>query len=178
MPVRARVPDAMSVSSLHDLFVHDLEDVYYAENELLDALSKLAEQTDDEEIAQAFRDHREETEGHVDRLDQVFEKLGQEPEREECEGIEGLITEHEEFLEMDSDQDVLDLHNLVAAQKTEHYEIAAYGNLAVIADRLGEDEIGDILHETLEEEEAALDKVATLTEEFDIQRMTGAASDD
>ncbi|PSP70677.1 hypothetical protein BRC70_05435, partial [Halobacteriales archaeon QH_6_68_27] len=70
----------MSVSSLHDLFVHDLEDVYYAENELLDALSELAEQTDDEEIARAFRDHREETEGHVDRLDQVFEKLGQEPE--------------------------------------------------------------------------------------------------
>ena len=168
----------MSVSSLRDLFVHDLEDVYYAENELLDVLSELAEQTEDEEIAQAFRDHHEETEGHVDRLDQVFEKLGQEPEHEECEGIEGLITEHEEFLEMDSDQDVLDLHNLVAAQKTEHYEIAAYGNLAVIADRLGEDEIGDILHETLEEEKAALDKVAMLTEEFDVQRMTGAASDD
>ena len=168
----------MSVSSLRDLFVHDLEDVYYAENELLDVLSELAEQTEDEEIAQAFRDHREETEGHVDRLDQVFEKLGQEPEHEECEGIEGLITEHEEFLEMDSDQDVLDLHNLVAAQKTEHYEIAAYGNLAVIADRLGEGEVGDPLHETLEEEKAALDKVATLTEEFDVQRVTGAASDD
>ncbi|PSP52980.1 hypothetical protein BRC60_00445 [Halobacteriales archaeon QH_1_68_42] len=168
----------MSVSSLRDLFVHDLEDVYYAENELLDVLSELAEQTEDEEIAQAFRDHHEETEGHVDRLDQVFEKLGQEPEHEECEGIEGLITEHEEFLEMDSDQDVLDLHNLVAAQKTEHYEIAAYGNLAVIADRLGEGEVGDLLHETLEEEKAALDKVATLTEEFDVQRVTGAASDD
>ncbi|PSQ03893.1 hypothetical protein BRC95_08530 [Halobacteriales archaeon QS_5_68_33] len=168
----------MSVSSLRDLFVHDLEDVYYAENELLDVLSELAEQTEDEEIAQAFRDHREETEGHVDRLDQVFEKLGQEPEHEECEGIEGLITEHEEFLEMDSDQDVLDLHNLVAAQKTEHYEIAAYGNLAVIADRLGEGEVGDLLHETLEEEKAALDKVATLTEEFDVQRVTGATSDD
>ena len=168
----------MSVSSLRDLFVHDLEDVYYAENELLDVLSELAEQTEDEEIAQAFRDHREETEGHVDRLDQVFEKLGQEPEHEECEGIEGLITEHEEFLEVDSDQDVLDLHNLVAAQKTEHYEIAAYGNLAVIADRLGEGEVGDLLHETLEEEKAALDKVATLTEEFDVQRVTGATSDD
>ena len=168
----------MSVSSLRDLFVHDLEDVYYAENELLDVLSELAEQTEDEEIAQAFRNHREETEGHVDRLDQVFEKLGQEPEHEECEGIEGLITEHEEFLEMDSDQDVLDLHNLVAAQKTEHYEIAAYGNLAVIADRLGEGEVGDLLHETLEEEKAALDKVATLTEEFDVQRVTGATSDD
>ena len=168
----------MSVSSLRDLFVHDLEDVYYAENELLDVLSELAEQTDDEEIAQAFRDHHEETEGHVDRLDQVFEKLGQEPEHEECEGIEGLITEHKEFLEMDSDQDVLDLHNLVAAQKTEHYEIAAYGNLAVIADRLGEGEVGDLLHETLEEEKAALDKVATLTEEFDVQRVTGATSDD
>ena len=79
---------------------------------------------------------------------------------------------------MGPDQDVQDLHSLVAAQKTEHYEIAAYGNLAVIADRLGEGEIGDLLQETLEEEKAALDKVATLTEEFDGQRGTGAASDD
>ena len=167
----------MTVSNLRELFVHDLEDILYAENKLLDALDSLAEETDDE-IAQAFRDHREETRDHVDRLEHVFEQLGREPEREECEGIEGLITEHEGFLDMDPEQEVLDFHNLVAAQKTEHYEIAAYGNLAVIADRLGEDELGDVLHETLEEEKEALDRLATLTEDFNVQQITESAADD
>lgn len=157
----------MPVSNLRELFIHDLEDIYYAENELLDALSQLADQTKDEDIAQAFRDHREETERHVQRLDRVFEMLDRDPEREECEGIEGLLEEHETFAEEGPDQQVLDLHNLVAGQKTEHYEIAAYGNLALIADRLGMDEAGDILHENLEEEEAALDKLSSLTDRFD-----------
>jgi len=157
----------MTIDSIRDMFVHDLEDILYAENELLDALAELEEATENEEIAQAFREHREETEGHIDRVEQVFEMLGQEPEREECEGIEGLIEEHEEFVGMDPDERVLDVHNLVAAQKTEHYEIAAYGNLALIADRLGMEEAGDLLHENLEEEEEALSKLASLTENHD-----------
>lgn len=157
----------MTMSTLRDLFVHDLEDMYYAENQLLDALEELADQTETEEIARAFSEHREETQGHVDRLDQVFDMLDVEPEEEECEGIEGLITEHEEFVGEDPAQEVLDVHNLVAAQKTEHYEIAAYGNLALVADRLGMEEAGDILHETLEEEEETLDTLASLTEDFD-----------
>jgi len=156
----------MTVATLREMFLHDLEDIHYAENELLDALSELADQTDDQEIADSFREHREETKGHIERLDQVFEMLGEQPEREECEGIEGLITEQEEFLDMDPDQQLLDLHNLVAAQKTEHYEIAAYGNMAVIADRLGESDAADLLHQNLEEEKAALEKLAGLTEEF------------
>lgn len=167
----------MTVTSLRELFVHDLEDVYYAENELLDALEELADQTEHEEIAQAFREHREETQGHIDRLDQVFEMLDREPEQEECEGIEGLIKEHEDFIDEDPDQEVLNVHNLVAAQKTEHYEIAAYGNLALIADRLGMDEAGDLLHQNLEEEEEALDKLASLTEDFDYGETLEQAAD-
>ena len=161
----------MSQTSLHDLFVHDLEDIYYAEQELLDALDELANQTDTEKISEAFRRHRQETQGHLDRLDRVFEMLDMEPETEECEGIEGLITEHEEFTEMDPDQEVLDLHNLMAGQKTEHYEIAAYGNLALVADRLGMDEAGDLLHKNLEEEEATLEKLASLTEEYNFEAI-------
>ena len=168
----------MTASNLRELFVHDLEDIYYAENELLDALGKLADQTENEEVADAFREHREETQGHVDRLDQVFDMLDREPEREECEGIEGLITEHEDFVQGDPDQQVLDLHNLMAGQKTEHYEIAAYGNLALVADRLGMDEAGDLLHENLEEEEEALDKLATFVDEYDYQQFSQAASAD
>ena len=168
----------MTVNSLRELFVHDLEDMYYAENELLDALEELADQTENEEIAQAFREHREETQGHIERLDQVFEMLGQEPEKEKCEGIEGLLTEHEEFVDEAPDQTVLDVHNLVAAQKTEHYEIASYGNLALIADRLGMDDAGDLLHENLEEEQDALDKLASLTDNFDYESMIESTAAD
>ncbi|WP_135365095.1 YciE/YciF ferroxidase family protein [Halosimplex halophilum] len=164
----------MAVTSAKELFTHELEDIYYAENELLDVLDQLAEQTEHEEIARAFREHREETEGHIDRLEEVFEMLGQEPEEEECEGIQGLIEEHQELVEMDPDPEVLDVANLTAAQKTEHYEIAAYGNLALLADRLGMDEAGDILHENLEEEEAALEKLKDLTSEYDYEPIVAA----
>ena len=161
----------MSVSNLEALFEHELEDIYFAEHELLDVLEELAEGTEDEEIAEAFREHREETQGHIDRLEEVFDTIGEPPEKEECEAIEGLVKEHDEFVEMDPDQEILDLFNLTAAQKTEHYEIAAYGNLALIADRLGYDEAGDILHQNLEEEEAALEKLKDLTDGFEYERV-------
>jgi ferritin-like metal-binding protein YciE len=168
----------MALATLHDLFVHDLEDMYYAENELLDALSTLAEQTEDEEIAEAFESHREETQEHVDRLEQVFEMLDREPESEECDGIDGLIEEHEGFVEEDPDQKVLDLHNLVAAQKTEHYEIAAYGNMAIIADRLEMDDASDLINQNLEEEREALEKLSQHVDDFDFEVVQGAASAD
>ena len=157
----------MSVDNLEKLFEHELEDIYFAEHELLDALEELANQVEHDDIKQALQEHREETQGHIDRLEEVFEMIGEPPEQEECEGIKGLIKEHDEFVEQDPDQQVLDVFNLTAAQKTEHYEIAAYGNLALLADRLGMDEAGDILHQNLEEEEAALEKLSKLTEEYD-----------
>ena len=161
----------MSVSNLQALFEHELEDIYFAEHKLLDVLEQLEEQTEDEEISRAFREHREETQGHVERVEQVFEMIGEPPEEEECEGIEGLIKEHDEFVGMDPDQKILDLFNLGAAQKTEHYEISAYGNLALIADRLGMDEAGDILHENLEEEKAALERLKDLTDDFEFEQV-------
>jgi ferritin-like metal-binding protein YciE len=168
----------MPVTDLRELFVHNLEDAYYAEEELLDALQDLEDQTDDDEIAEAFAEHRDETRGHIDRLDDVFEMLDVEPETEECEGIEGLIEEHKTFVdEEEPDQELLDLHNLIAGQKTEHYEIAAYGNLALLADRLGMDEAGDLLHENLEEEKAALDKLSGSVEDYDYGEITETAAD-
>lgn len=168
----------MSVTNLRELFVHDLEDIYYAEQELLDALQTLEDQTDEREIADAFADHREETQGHIDRLDEVFQMLDMEPETEECDGIEGLLKEHEAFVEeADPSQEVLTLHNLIAGQKTEHYEIAAYGNLALLADRLEMDEAGDLLHETLEEEQAALEKLSGFVDDYDYEQVMETASD-
>lgn len=161
------------MNTLQELFEHELEDIYYAENELLDVLEQLASQTEHEEITQAFEEHREQTEGHVERLEQVFEMIGEPPEEEECEGIQGLVKEHEEFLEQDPDQRILDVHNVTAAEKTEHYEITAYGNLAFLADRLGMDDAGDLLHENLEEEKETLDKLKTLTEDYDYDQIEG-----
>lgn len=161
------------MNTLQELFEHELEDIYHAEHELLDALEELASQTEHEEITQAFQEHREQTQEHVERLEQVFEMIGEPPEQEECEGIQGLIQEHEEFLEQDPDQEILNVHNVTAAEKTEHYEIAAYGNLAFLADRLGMDEAGDLLHENLEEEKETLDKLKTLTEDYDYDQIEG-----
>ena len=163
----------MAIPNLEELFEHELEDIYYAEHELLDALEELADQVEHDDIKQALLDHREETQGHVDRLEQVFDMIGEPPEEEECEAIQGIIKEHDEFVEEeDPAQQVLDVFNLTSAQKTEHYEIAAYGNLAVLADRLGMDEAGDLLHQNLEEEEAALEKLAKLTEDYDYEQLT------
>ncbi len=161
----------MSTATIHDLFEHGLEDIYHAEHELLDALEDLEEQTEDDEIAQAFAKHREETEDQIDRLEQVFEEFGEPPEKEECEGIEGLISEYEGFLETDPDQNVLDYHNMAAAEKTEHYEIAAYGNLIPLADQLDLDDAADMLEENLREEQDALEKLKELTEGYDMESI-------
>jgi ferritin-like metal-binding protein YciE len=157
-----------------ELFEHEIEDMYDTEHELRDALDDLAQHTETEEIARAFEEHREETEGHIERLEEVFEMIGTEPEREECEAIQGLIQEHDDFMETEPAQKVTDVYHLIAGHKSEHYEIASYGFLAMLADRLGMDEAGDVLHENLEEEEAALEKLKTLTSEYDYEPIVAA----
>ena len=161
----------MSASTLEELFQHELEDIYYAEQQLVDALSELAEQVEDEDVSEALSEHQEETRTHIERLEEVFDQVGEEPEKEKCEGIEGLIEEQEEFAEEDPDQHVLDLFNLASAQKTEHYEIAAYGNITLIASKLGYDEAADTLEETLREEEETLDELSQLTENYDFDSV-------
>lgn len=161
----------MTVETIQELFEHGLEDIYHAEHELLDALEDLEENTEREEISSAFADHREETEEHIDRLEEVFEIFGEPPEKEECEGIKGLIQEYEEFTAEDPSQEVLDYHSMAAAEKTEHYEIATYGNLIPLADQLGMDEAADLLEENLREEQAALDELTELTESFEMDAI-------
>ncbi|RQH01256.1 ferritin-like domain-containing protein [Natrarchaeobius oligotrophus] len=161
----------MSLETIHDLFEHGLEDIYHAEHELLDALDDLEQHTEREEIATAFADHREETRDQIDRLEEVFDMFGEPPEKEECEGIEGLIREYEGFTSEEPDQEVLDYHNMAAAEKTEHYEIAAYGNLIPLADQLGMSDAADLLEENLREEQDALERLKELTEEFEIEAI-------
>ncbi|ELY87175.1 DUF892 family protein [Natrialba taiwanensis] len=161
----------MSVDTIQDLFEHGLENIYHAEHELLDALDELESNTEREEIAEAFAEHREETQGHIDRLEEVFDMFGEPPEKEECVGIEGLIEEYEEFTSMEPSQEVLDYHNMAAAEKTEHYEIAAYGNLIPLADQIGMDEAADLLEENLREEQGALDELKELTETYEMDAI-------
>ena len=161
----------MTMDSTEDLFEHQLEDIYYAEDELLDVLDELADQTEHDEIQTAFEDHREQTETHIERLEEVFDIIGEPPEQEECEAIQGLVEEHESFLDEDPEQGILNVHNVNAAEKTEHYEIAAYGNLAFMADELGYDEAADLLGQNLEEEQETLEELKELTEEYDYEQL-------
>jgi ferritin-like metal-binding protein YciE len=164
----------MAIDSFEALFEHELEDVYDAEHELLEALEEMAGQTENEELRNAFEEHRQETEEHVTRLEEAFDIMGIDAEREECEGIEGLIEEHETFMtEEDPDQAVADIHSKMAAEKTEHYEIAAYGNLAFLAERLGMDEVVDLLGQNLEEEREALETLKDLSEDVSAMPIEG-----
>ena len=161
----------MSAPSQNQLFVSELNDMYDAEQRIVEALGELASEVEDEDIQNALEEHREQTRTHVDRLEQVFDSIGVEPGDEECEATKGLVQEHENFSGMNPEQAELELFDLTAAQKTEHYEIASYGNLAKMADQLGMEEEGDLLHKTLEEEEQTLETLVELTENFDYGRL-------
>jgi ferritin-like metal-binding protein YciE len=154
------------------LLVHGLQKMYHAEQELHDALGTLAEQTEDETARKAFSEHREETREHIERLEQVFEALGVDAQTREEKIVGALIDEHEAFAR-DNDGEVLDRYNLEVTQKTEHYEIAAYGSLTSLAEKTGHDEAADLLSQTLDEEKQALDEVTEASEQFDQQQAAG-----
>jgi ferritin-like metal-binding protein YciE len=160
-----------SSSSLGHLFENELKDVYDAEQRIDEALGEMADEVANDDIAQAFRDHQQETRGQIERLEQVFDMIDASPGDEECEATQGIITEHDEFLNSNPDQSEIDVFDVTAGQKTEHYEIATYGNLAKLADELGMDEAGDLLHENLEEEEAFLDRLVELAESYDYDQL-------
>jgi ferritin-like metal-binding protein YciE len=160
----------MSDDSTQKLLIQGVQELYYTEQQLVDALEGLADQSEYEDASQAFSEHREETRAHADRLEQVFEKLGEEPQTREEKVVDALIQEHEEFAS-NKDGDVLDRYSIAAGQKTEHYEIAMYGNVTSLAGKLGEDEAADLLEETLREEEDALDELSQVGEQFDQQEV-------
>jgi ferritin-like metal-binding protein YciE len=160
-----------SSSPLNHLFENELKDIYDAEKRIDEALGEMADEVEHDDISQAFRDHQQETEGQIDRLEQVFDMIDASPGDEECEATQGMIEEHDEFTKSNPGQDELDVFDVTAGQKTEHYEIATYGNLAKLADQLGMDEAGDLLHENLEEEEEFLERLVQLTEDYDFDQM-------
>lgn len=148
------------IKTLDDLFVHTLQDIYYAEHQILKALPKMIGKATDSELKDALSEHLEQTKGHVRRLEQVFEMHGAEAKAVDCPAIDGIIKEANEIVGDIGDKQVLDAAIVAAAQAVEHYEITRYGTLATWAKQLGRDDCAAVLVETLEEEKEA-DEILT-----------------
>lgn len=154
----------MPVSSLMDLFHDTLRDVYWAEKHLVKTLPKMAKAASSTELADAILKHHAETEGQVERLEQVFGMIDKAARAKKCEAMVGLSAEGDHVLEEIEDEEVRDVGIIGAAQAVEHYEIARYGTLAVWAKQLGLTDAVDLLVETLEEEKAADEKLSQLAD--------------
>ena len=150
--------------TLGDLYLNELRDLYSAEKQLLEALPKMAEAASSSQLEQAFAEHHDQTRGHVSRLEQIFDALGEEPSGETCKAMEGLIKEGEDYVKAGGDRDVRDAGLIGAAQRVEHYEIAGYGTARALALRLGDSEAADKLQATLEEESEADLKLTEIAE--------------
>ena len=150
----------MKLNTLKQLYIEELRDLYSAENQLLKALPKMAKGASSEELTLAFENHLDQTKVHVERLEEIFERLDENPKGKTCHGMKGLVEEGSEILEEDGEESVLDAGIIAAAQKIEHYEIASYGTVRTFAQLLGEDEAAEVLQETLDEEGDA-DKLLT-----------------
>jgi ferritin-like metal-binding protein YciE len=156
----------MAVDSLEKLFVHQLKDLYSAEKQLLRALPKMAKNAAHDELRQAFEVHRDQTETHVERLEQIFDELGASPRGKKCRGMEGLIEESEEALEEEMEDDVRDAAMIANAQRVEHYEISGYGTVRTFAERLGHDRAARLLQQTLDEESQTDELLSRIAESY------------
>lgn len=156
----------MTLDNLRDLYIEQLRDLYNAEKQLSEALPEMAESASHSELRQTFESHLEETREHAKRIERIFKDLGESPQGEKCEAMEGLIKEGEEILEKDADDDVRDAGLIAAAQRVEHYEIAGYGTVATYAELLDRQEDHDILGRTLAEEKEADKKLNRIAKEI------------
>lgn len=149
---------------LRDLFEDELKDIYWAEKALTKAIPKMVKNATSEELVNALNDHLEVTRGHVERLEESFKILGKAARAKKCEAMAGLVKEAEEIMEDTEEGVVRDAGIISAGQKVEHYEIATYGTLCAFAKTLGEDEVASLLHQTLDEEKEADQKLSEIAE--------------
>ena len=157
-------PFTKDIKDMDDLFVHQLKDIYYAENRIVATLPKMIEKATTPELKQGFATHLDETKGQIQRLDQVFDLHGVSPESVKCPAIDGIIKEADEVAGEIDDKKVLDAALIAAAQAVEHYEITRYGTLIAWAKELGADECVGLLEQTLAEERATDQKLTMLAE--------------
>jgi ferritin-like metal-binding protein YciE len=154
----------MKIKTLDDLYVHELRDLYYVEKTLVRALGKMAKAAEHPDLRQAFLDHQEETRVQMERLERIFESMDMTPKAKKCQAMDGLLAEAEESMENVKDADVLDAALICAAQRVEHYEIAAYGCARAFAARLGDENAVELLNQSIQEEGATDQKLTQLAE--------------
>lgn len=152
------------IKSMDDLFLHTMQDIYYAEKQIVKALPDMIEKASSRELIAGFEKHLKETENHVKRLDQAFELMGKTPKGTNCPAIDGIIEEANEIVGNVADDRVCDAALIAAAQAVEHYEIARYGTLVAWAQELGQDAAAKLFQTTLDEEKATDKKLSSLAE--------------
>ena len=152
------------INNLRDVFIEQLKDIYSAETQLTKALPKMAKAASSPDLQKGFEEHLEQTKGHVARLEQIFDGLDESPKGQKCKAMEGLIKEGSEAIEEDASPAAKDSLLIAAAQRVEHYEIAAYGTVKAFAALLNEDEAGELLDQTLQEEVETDEKLTTVAE--------------
>jgi ferritin-like metal-binding protein YciE len=153
------------IKTLDDLFLHGLQDIYYAENQIIKALPKMIENAKNAQLKKGFKTHLEETENQVKRLEQVFEMLPSEPKGTKCPAIDGILKEGDDIMGEVADADVLNVAIIGAAQAVEHYEIARYGSLIAWANELGRSDCAAVLKKNLAEEKATDAKLTAMAEQ-------------
>ncbi len=167
----------MKMTTLQDLFVKELRDLYSAENQIIKALPKMAKAASADDLRAGFEEHLEQTKQHVERLEQIFEKLGVRAAGKKCKAMEGLIEEGKELMNMDAEPAVLDAALIAAAQKVEHYEMAGYGCARTWARQLEDHDAADLLQQTLDEEGETDKKLTELAERMVNMEAAAAAED-
>jgi ferritin-like metal-binding protein YciE len=150
--------------TLHDAFIDELRDTYDAEKQLIKALPRMAKAATSPQLRKAFESHLRETEGHAKRVERAFASLGEKPRGKHCDGMEGIIEEGKAVMEEDFEDDTMDACLIAAGQRSEHYEMAAYGTLVAWARARGHDEAAGLLEQNLEEEKAADEKLTAIAE--------------
>jgi ferritin-like metal-binding protein YciE len=155
---------ATKMNTLEDLYMDLLKDLYSAEKQLVKALPKLVKAAQSSDLQNAFQEHLRQTEGHVERIEQIFSDLEGSPRGKKCVGMEGIIEEGNELMKEKAEPDVLDAGLIAGAQKAEHYEIACYGTARTWAQRLGYNDAARLLQQTLEEESMANEKLTRIAE--------------
>ena len=165
------------MDGLQDLLHDELKDIYDAEKQLIKALPKLVKKASSSELKEALQSHLRETEGHVDRLEQVFEQLGLAVRGKRCEGMQHLIAEGNDMISEAEDDATRDAVLIAGAQKVEHYEIASYGTIRTWANLLGKTDVASLFEDTLEEEKEADRKLTDIAESF-VNAEAAAAGDE
>jgi ferritin-like metal-binding protein YciE len=162
-------------NTLKDLYVDELKDLYDAEHQIIKALPKMIEAASSEELQSALTEHLEITRTQAERIEQIFESMGEKAKAKKCKGMEGVIKEGSEVIEENDDEQVRDAGIIAAAQRVEHYEMAGYGTARTYATLLGEDEAAELLEQTLNEEKEADEKLSQLAEQINVEAAKGEA---